>query len=96
MTIFSKIAAKNIAMDMIVQNVADDGRADISFTVVRDELPATLKAVEEASRSWGPRATPTTTSVSKISIVGLGMATQTGVAERDVPRPGRAGASTSS
>ena len=46
--IFSKIAAKNIAVDMIVQNVGADGKADISFTVVRDELPATLEAVEEA------------------------------------------------
>ena len=33
LTIFSKVAAKNIAMDMIVQNVAADGQADISFTV---------------------------------------------------------------
>ena len=55
MTIFAKIAAKNIAMDMIVQNVADDGHADISFTVVRDDLPATLKAVEDArARNWAP------------------------------------------
>jgi aspartate kinase len=82
MTIFSKLAAKNIGMDMIVQNVADDGHADISFTVVRDDLPATLKAVEEGSKESGAGECTCDDEVSKISIVGLGMATQTGVANR--------------
>jgi aspartate kinase len=82
MTIFAKIGAKNIPMDMIVQNVADDGRADISFTVFRDDLPATLKAVEDASKQLGAEKFTCDDEVSKISIVGLGMATQTGVAER--------------
>ena len=61
MTIFSKVAAKNIAMDMIVQNVADDSRADISFTVVRDDLPATLKAVEDAKQELGAEGIRATT-----------------------------------
>ena len=82
MTVFSKIAAKNIAIDMIVQNVADDGHADISFTVVRDDLPATLKAVEAAAAELGAEGYTCDDEVSKISIVGLGMATQSGVAER--------------
>ena len=82
MAIFAKITAKNIGMDMIVQNVADDGHADISFTVVRDDLPATLKAVEDAVRELGARECNCDDEVSKISIVGLGMATQPGVAER--------------
>ncbi len=62
MTIFSKIAAKNIATDMIVQNVAAHEQTDISFTVVRDDLPATLKAIEEATRAVGAKATITTTT----------------------------------
>ena len=81
-TIFAKITAKNIGMDMIVQNVADDGHADISFTVVRDDLPATLTAVEDAVQELGARECNCDDEVSKISIVGLGMATQPGVAER--------------
>ena len=81
-TIFAKITAKNIGMDMIVQNVADDGHADISFTVVRDDLPATLTAVEDAVRELGAEECNCDDEVSKISIVGLGMATQPGVAER--------------
>jgi aspartate kinase len=82
MTIFSHVAAKNIATDMIVQNVSADGLADISFTVVRDELPATLKAVEEASRTLGAQGYNYDDHVSKISVVGLGMQHQPGVAQR--------------
>jgi len=72
MTIFSRIADKHIPMDMIVQNVGAKGHADISFTVFRDDLPAALKAVE----------TQHDDDVSKISVVGAGMASQPGVAER--------------
>jgi len=81
-TVFSKIAAKNIAMDMIVQNVAAEGLADISFTVHRGELPATLKAVEEASRALGAQGYNYDENVSKVSVVGLGMKSQPGVARR--------------
>ena len=82
MTIFSQIAAKNIATDMIVQNVAAEGLADISFTVVRDELPVTLKGVEEACRLLGAQGYNYDDNVSKISVVGLGMKHQPGVARR--------------
>ncbi len=82
LAIFSKIAARNVPIDMIVQNVAADGRADISFTVVRDELPATLKAVEEASRALGAEGYTYDDNVAKISVVGLGMKKQPGVARR--------------
>ena len=82
MKIFSKIAAKNIAMDMIVQNVADGGLTDISFTVLRDELSSTLRVVEEAVREIGAAGCSHDENVSKISVVGLGMKTQTGVAQK--------------
>jgi len=81
MTVFSKIAGRNVAMDMIVQNVGDEGHADISFTVFRDDLPATLKAVEQAAAQLGAEGCDYDDEVSKISVVGLGMATQPGVAE---------------
>jgi aspartate kinase len=68
-------------MDMIVQNVAAEGQADISFTVLRDELPGTLKAVEEGAEEVGAEGYNYDDDVSKISVVGLGMATQPGVAE---------------
>ncbi len=82
LAIFSKIAAKNISVDMIVQNIGSDARADISFTVPRDELPATLQAVTEAVHELGAEGYTQDENVSKVSVVGLGMATQTGVAQK--------------
>ena len=80
LSIFSKVAARNIAIDMIVQNEAADGRADLSFTVVRDELPSTLRAVNEAVKELGADGVDYDDNVAKVSVVGLGMATQRGVA----------------
>ncbi|MGH7138773.1 MAG: aspartate kinase, partial [Pirellulales bacterium] len=80
--IFSNIAAKNISVDMIVQNVGSDARADISFTVIRDDLPTTLQAVAAACQELGAEGYTHDENVSKVSVVGLGMATQTGVAQK--------------
>jgi aspartate kinase len=80
--IFSRIAAKNISVDMIVQNVGESGKADISFTVPKDELRAALDAVNEAVAKVGCEGVSSDDSVAKVSVVGLGMAKQTGVAQR--------------
>jgi aspartate kinase len=80
LSIFSRVAAKNIAMDMIVQNEAAEGRADLSFTVFRDDLPGTMRAVDEAVKELGAEGYTCDENMSKISAVGLGMATQPGVA----------------
>jgi aspartate kinase len=82
MTIFSKVSGKNIPMDMVAQSEAAEGRADISFTVPRDELPATIKCVEDAVQELGAEGHNCDDEVSKVSVVGIGMATQPGVAER--------------
>src|SRR5688572_20858931 len=80
--IFSRIAAKNISVDMIVQNVGESGRADISFTVPRNELDTALEAVREAVANVGAEGITSDDSVAKVSVVGLGMARQTGVAQK--------------
>jgi aspartate kinase len=81
-TIFSQLAARNIGVDMIVQNVGVEGHADISFTVARDDLSAVLRAVEEAAQQLGAQGISSDDEVAKVSVVGLGMATQPGVANR--------------
>ena len=80
--IFSRIADRKITVDMIVQNVGADGKADISFTVPRDELELTLEAVREAAAVVGAGSISHDDDVAKVSVVGLGMAQQTGVADR--------------
>ncbi len=80
--IFQRIAARNIGIDMIVQNVGTNGLAEISFTALRGELPGTLRAVDEAVKELGAEGCDYDDNVAKVSVVGLGMATQPGVAQR--------------
>jgi aspartate kinase len=79
--VFSAIAAKNIAVDMIVQNVGSGGKASIGFTVPGLDLKATLQALEPVVAFLGARIS-SEENVSKVSIVGTGMRSHTGVAER--------------
>lgn len=80
--IFKRIADRKITVDMIVQNVGQKDRADISFTVPQDELAKALDAVQEAKEVVGATGITSDDRVTKISVVGLGMATQTGVAQK--------------
>src|SRR6185369_7108765 len=58
------------------------GRADISFTVPQNELDTALEAVREAVKVVGAEGITSDANVAKISVVGLGMAKQTGVAQK--------------
>ena len=80
--LFSRIAQKNVTVDMIVQNVGSQGRAEISFTVPKDELAQTRQAINEAQETLGDLNVTDDDQVAKVSVVGLGMAHQTGVAHR--------------
>ena len=80
--IFKRLADRKITVDMIVQNVGQENRADISFTVPKEELSAALKAVKQAAEIVGATGFTHDDQVSKISAVGLGMAKQTGVAQQ--------------
>ena len=82
--IFLPIANHQIAMDMIVQNVGTNGKAEISFTIPATELSTTLKALDEVKSSI-PDAFESFSydnNLCKVSIVGLGMERQVGVAEK--------------
>jgi aspartate kinase len=80
--VFSRIANRNISVDMIVQNVGENGKADLSFTVPRNELRSTLEAAREAAHVLGAEEVNSDENVAKVSVVGLGMAKQSGVANR--------------
>ena len=80
--IFSAIAACKIAVDMVVQNVGKKGRANVSFTVPSGELEATLTAVQSVMEAVGADLITHDNQVSKVSVVGSNMATQTSVASR--------------
>ncbi|HLJ92793.1 MAG TPA: aspartate kinase [Gemmataceae bacterium] len=79
--VFSAIAEKNIVVDMIAQNVGSAGRAAIGFTVLRNDLPATLAILRPLADQLGAQVQQNE-EVSKVSIVGTGMRTHTGVAQQ--------------
>lgn len=78
--IFHAIARANIVVDMIVQNVALDGTTEVSFTVAKGDLAETLRAAEVAAREAGAAGVTHDAEVAKVSVIGLGMRTHTGVA----------------
>jgi aspartate kinase len=79
--VFSALAEKNFVVDMIAQGVGSGGKAAIGFTVPKGELSATLAVLEPLAAEMGARV-QSRDDVSKVSIVGAGMRTHTGVAER--------------
>jgi aspartate kinase len=80
--LFERLAKVNVAVDMIVQDLGEGGRAEIAFTVLESDLEATLVAVHEAAQALGEIEISHERGLSKVSVVGLGMARQTGVADR--------------
>ncbi|MEN1679437.1 MAG: aspartate kinase [Planctomycetota bacterium] len=82
LTLFQELAGANTAVDMVVQNAGHDGLADISFTVLQSDLSRALDAVAAATEKIGAGRVSHDDTVAKVSVVGLGMATQSGVADR--------------
>jgi aspartate kinase len=78
--IFSRIAESNLVVDMIVQNIATDGVADVSFTVASADLAETLNTAREAANEVGAAGVTHDAEVAKVSVVGMGMKTHSGVA----------------
>ena len=80
--IFKDIAAADINVDMIVQNVSRTGATDVSFTVVGSELAKTVKVAEEVARKVRAGEVTVDKDIAKVSIVGIGMRSHSGVAAK--------------
>ena len=81
--IFHTIASANIVVDDIIQNVMDDNTANISFTVEHGDLADIKPVVERMAKDLGGGTKATYHSdLAKVSVVGVGMRTHTGVAQR--------------
>jgi aspartate kinase len=79
-SIFSTIAASHIIVDMIVQNAPIDGRTDISFTIHEDELEDARKILMPVVNEIGATRLNTSSGMAKLSVVGIGMRSHSGVA----------------
>jgi len=81
--IFSTIADANIIVDDIIQTVSADGTAAISFTVEHGDITDLKPVVEKLVRDLGGQTAATfDAGLAKVSVVGVGMRTHTGVARR--------------
>ena len=78
--IFKDIARQDINVDMIVQNVSRTGATDVSFTVPASDLAKTIKVSEGISGNIGAGDVVYDKDIAKISVVGIGMKSHSGVA----------------
>ena len=80
--IFRELAAKDLNIDMIVQNVSREGSTDLSFTVLKSDLAATLRVTRSVGSRIGAGEVTLDEGVAKLSIVGIGMRSHSGVAAK--------------
>jgi aspartate kinase len=80
--IFNKLATENINIDMIVQNVSHKKMTDISFTVTKDNLTKAIKISKRIADAIGAGGIIFDENIAKVSVVGVGMKSQSGVAAK--------------
>jgi aspartate kinase len=80
--LFGRVAEANIVVDMIVQNISQDGSTDISFTVPKADYLKTMDIVRAMAKEIGADRVIGDDKIAKVSIVGVGMRTHSGVAAR--------------
>lgn len=81
--IFGALAEAHIVIDMIVQNVSSDGETDISFTLAEADLAKAVDAIRPLVEGLGDSASlRTEPGIAKVSVVGIGMRSHSGVAAR--------------
>ena len=81
--IFSLMTENNINVDMIVQNISQDGiSANITFTISQKDFDLTKSVIEQNHNSLKYKSLSLDKNVAKISVIGMGMMSQAGVAEK--------------
>ncbi len=80
--VFGAVANANIVVDMIIQNVSQAAMTDISFTVPKPDLRSAVDLVQRLSQEIGARSVAVTESIAKVSLIGVGMRSHSGVAAK--------------
>ncbi|MBK19229.1 MAG: aspartate kinase [Rhodospirillaceae bacterium] len=81
--IFGPLSEANVNVDMIVQNISEDGKAtDMTFTVVKEDFERARAILESNQKSLGYERMVADSNVVKISVIGVGMRSHAGVAQR--------------
>jgi aspartate kinase len=80
--LFESLAAANINVDMIIQNVSEDGFTDLTFTIPKADLKTALRIAEGVGKEIGAGKVEAADNIAKVSIVGVGMRSHSGVAAK--------------
>ncbi len=80
--VFGPVAEANIIVDMIIQNVGQGSLTDISFTVPRADLGRAMSLVQRVVKEIEAKSVEVTEAIAKVSLVGVGMRSHSGVASR--------------
>ncbi|MBE7014384.1 MAG: aspartate kinase [Ruminococcaceae bacterium] len=80
--VFNLLAKNNISVDIILQSIGRDNTKDISFTVCMDQLDEAVKVLNDNLAILGAKEVKSRSDISKVSIVGAGMASNPGVAAK--------------
>lgn len=81
-TLFRALAERAVNVDVIVQNISHDGTTDISFTVPKDDLAASMEVAAGLQPELGARSAVADTDVAQVALIGAGMKTHPGVTAR--------------
>jgi aspartate kinase len=80
--IFGSIAEANIVVDMIIQNVSQASLTDISFTVPKPDLKKAVDLVQRLAKEVDAKSVAVTEAIAKVSLIGVGMRSHSGVAAK--------------
>ena len=80
--LFEPLAARNVVVDMIVQNTSTEGHTDISFTVPKADMNVSEQIVGQVAIEIGAKGVTHDANIAKVSIVGAGMKTSPGIAAK--------------
>ena len=80
--IFGPVAHANIIVDMIIQNVGQGALTDVSFTVPRGDLTRAVTLMQEVAKEIEAQSVEITEAIAKVSLVGVGMRSHSGIASK--------------
>jgi aspartate kinase len=81
-SLFTPLSEHNISVDMIIQNVSAEGFTDLTFTVSKKEMKEAQKIVDATAKAVGAKKVEVDDDVAKVSIIGVGMVSHSGVAAK--------------
>jgi aspartate kinase len=80
--IFEPVFKSGVVVDMIVQNTSEEGSTDLTFTVPKADFYRTMKQVSEVAERIGAKKVLGDENIAKVSIIGVGMRSHAGVAQK--------------